>query len=168
LWCSLWSLSGCAFFFFLWTPIPRQFLFITDPHAQSTARIFSATVRSLFVFFFALNLVFFWLVSVIARSVLGPFVRINRVLEQLAAGRIPGDVRFRKNDEAPFQQLVEPLNRALDHMRGRRDELSAIQEGLNSGLAEARASGSLDSLQKVKARLEEFVRNSRIEGNDSG
>jgi hypothetical protein len=158
------TLGLCVLFFFLWTPIPRQLLFITDPHAQSTARIFTNTVRSLFIFFFILNLLFLWLISVIARSVLGPFVRINRVLEEMAAGSIPRDVRFRKNDEAPFQKLVDPLNRVLDHLRAREDKLRIIKENLDSSLAEARSSGvsggSLDSLEKAKAGLDELVESS--------
>jgi methyl-accepting chemotaxis protein len=158
---SLLVLGLCVLFFFLWGPIPRQLLLIADPHAQSSARIFGNTVRSLFIFFFVLNILFLWLISVVARSVLGPFVRINRVLEELAGGNLPKDVRFRKNDEAPFQQLVEPLNRALDHLRARREELKVIIDELDSTLAEGRTSGfsesSLAKLQELRTRVDKLT-----------
>jgi len=160
---ALATLGLCVLFFFLWSPIPRQLLFITDPHAQSTAQIFSNTVRFLFVFFFVLNLLFLWLVSAVARSVLGPFVRINRVLDQLAGGHLPEEVRFRKSDEAPFQEIVDPLNKVLDHLRARRGELGTIKEELDASLAEAEAAGmaksSLDALRNLGARIEKLARN---------
>ena len=158
---SLLALGLSVLFLFLWSPIPRQLLFITDPHAQSSAMVFSNTVRGLFIFFFVLNILFLWLISVVAKNVLGPFVRINRVLEELASGNLPKDVRFRKNDETPFQQLVEPLNRALDHLRARRDELKSIIGELDSRLAECQSSGfsasSLEALQNLKSRVEQLT-----------
>ena len=162
---SLVTLGLCVLFFFLWSPIPRQLLFITDPHAQSTARIFSNTVRILFIFFFVLNLLFLWLLSAIARSVLGPFVRIRRVLDQLAGDDLPQDVRFRKNDEAPFQEITDPLNKVLDHLRARKAELGSIKSDLDARLSEAEAAGmskgSLDSLRALSERIEKLAQSAR-------
>lgn len=158
---ALVALGLCVLFFFLWSPIPRQLLFVTDPHAQSTARVFSNTVRSIFIFFFVLNLLFLWLTSVIAKRVIGPFVRINRVLEQLAAGDIPKEVRFRKNDETPFQQLTDPLNRVLAYLSSRREELRSIKKEIESSLTRGEAGGlskeALESLTSVNVRLEKLI-----------
>jgi methyl-accepting chemotaxis protein len=154
---TLAILALCVLFFFLWSPIPRQMLIIADPYARSTARVFSNTVRSLFIFFFVINFIFLWLTSVIARRVIGPFVRLNRTLEELARGDIPNEIRFRKGDEAPFQELAEPLNRMLSLMRTNRDEVRKLKEKMDLELEKAEGAGLakevLEALKEVRDRL---------------
>jgi methyl-accepting chemotaxis protein len=154
---TLAILALCVLFFFLWSPIPRQMLIIADPYARSTARVFSNTVRSLFIFFFVINFIFLWLTSVIARRVIGPFVRLNRTLEELAGGDLPNEIRFRKGDEAPFQELAEPLNKMLSLMRANRDEVRKLKEKIDTEFEKAKGAGlpkeALDALEEVRNRL---------------
>jgi methyl-accepting chemotaxis protein len=152
---ALLVLFVCIFFFIFWNPIASGLLLISDPFTRSAAQTFNNSVRSLFILFFALNFIFLWLTFTIAVRIVGPFVRINRVLEDIANGELPEEVRFRKGDEIPFQQLTDPFNRALAVLRNRKQELDAIKKEIDGYLASTKEGAPI--LQKIKARLEKLT-----------
>ncbi|MFQ5906402.1 MAG: hypothetical protein ACE5JA_07500 [bacterium] len=150
---SLLVLGVCTVLFLLWNPIGKGIILITDPFTKSTARIFNNAVRSLFLLFFVLNFIFLWLTFVIARRVIGPFVRIKRVLKQIAEGDIPEDMRFRKNDEIPFHELTEPFNQVLSQLRRRKEGLEATRKEVDTYLESHKGSDAAPVMSRIKQRL---------------
>ena len=110
----------------------------------------------MFLLFFVLNFIFLWLTVTIAVRVVGPFVRINRILNEIATGDIPEQIRFRRSDEIPFQELTEPFNRALKALRERREELDQIKTEVGAAL-EAGPSDAAKALARIKERLDKLV-----------
>ena len=157
---SLLVLGVCVFFFIFWNPIASGLLLISDPFTRSAAQVFNNAVRSLFLLFFVLNLTFLWLTYVISVRVIGPFARINRVLEEIAEGNTPQRIGFRSSDQAQFQELVEPFNRALATIRQRKEQLEEIKKELDAYLAShegsAAAKGEAVVLRKIKERLDKL------------
>jgi len=157
---SLVVLGVCVFFFIFWNPIADGLLLISDPFTKSAAQVFNNAVRSLFLLFFVLNFAFLWLTYVISVRVIGPFARINRVLEEIVEGDIPEEIRFRSSDQAPFQELAEPFNRALTIMRQSKEQLDGIKKEVDTYLASHEGSAAAKDetlvLKKIKERLDKL------------
>jgi len=150
---SLVVLGVCTVLFLLWNPIGKGIILIADPFTKSTAQIFNNAVRSLFLLFFALNFIFLWLTFIIARRVIGPFVRIKRVLKQMVEGNIPENIRFRKNDEIPFHELTEPFNLVLSALKRRKEGLEAVRKEVDAYLESHGGSDAAGVISRIRDRL---------------
>lgn len=157
---SLVVLGVCVYFFIFWNPIANGLLLISDPFTRSATHVFNNAVRSLFLLFFVLNFIFLWLTYVIAVRVIGPFARINKVLEEIVEGNIPEEIRFRSSDQAPFQELAEPFNRALTTLRRRKEQVEEMKKEMDAYLTSPEDSAAAKEqavfLRKIREGLDKL------------
>lgn len=102
--------------------VPEASRKLADIMAQS-ARVSMIPLGILTVLFSAMGVFY-------SHKIAGPVYRIKKVAEDLAAGNLNVDVRFRKGDE--MQELADVLNKAIANLRGIVIEDNAVKEKLQA------------------------------------
>ncbi len=115
-------------------------------------------------------LIFIGIVGVLySHTFIGPIKRIRKALEQLAEGDTTVSLRLRESDDPALKELVNAITRLCEHSRDSHvliretaedlfREITALQESVRRGAAEAEIRKHLDTLRTKQELMDKAIK----------